>query len=238
MRGERGQASVEWIGLLLLVALALAAFMRLAPHPDGRGLAAAVLEPVSCTAAGGCARPRRRGDRLPARDVPAPSTAQTGIPFLRPLRGRSIRAGCGGWFGGRTCRATSRCRVRRAAVRAWQRAWLACLVYERVRYDFLHPESRIPGHRIPSDEILRMLERLHEPGRPRARLAAAPRAIGGRARAMSGERGQAGVEFVALVLLACLALGALASGVARSLDRRGFDGRSLGGFFARHFVCA
>jgi hypothetical protein len=50
---------------------------------------------------------------------------------------------------------------------------------------------------------------------------------------MSGERGQAGVEFVALVLLACLALGALAAGVGRA-----FDGRAYGGFLARHFICA
>jgi hypothetical protein len=157
MRGERGQASVEWIGLLLLVALALTAFTRLAPHPDGRDLAAAVLEPVSCTAADGCAGPRRPGDRLPARDAAAPATAQTGIPFLLPAP-RTVEPG-------RLRRLVRRpevpkdlpVRLRRAAVRAWQRAWFACLVYERVRYDLLHPESRIPGHRIPSEEILRML---------------------------------------------------------------------------------
>jgi len=50
---------------------------------------------------------------------------------------------------------------------------------------------------------------------------------------MSGERGQAGVEFVALVLLACLALGALGAGLGRA-----FDGRTYGGFVARHVVCA
>jgi len=133
MRGERGQASVEWIGLLLLVALALTALTRFAPHADGPSMASAVLEPVTTrskpanvpflppgprTAA---PRPARRPPRLPR------------VPRELPVR------------------------VRRAAVRAWQRAWLACLVYERVRYDLLHPESRIPGHRIPSGEVLRML---------------------------------------------------------------------------------
>lgn len=49
---------------------------------------------------------------------------------------------------------------------------------------------------------------------------------------MSGERGQAAVEFVALLLLCCLAFGAL-------LALRGdFDGRATGGFLARHLVCA
>jgi hypothetical protein len=47
-----------------------------------------------------------------------------------------------------------------------------------------------------------------------------------------GEHGQASVEFVALLLLCCLGFGAL-------LALRGaFDGRSFGGFLARHFVCA
>jgi hypothetical protein len=46
------------------------------------------------------------------------------------------------------------------------------------------------------------------------------------------QRGQATVEFVALVLLACLVLGALVT------VRGGFDGRAMGGFLARHIVCA
>jgi hypothetical protein len=46
------------------------------------------------------------------------------------------------------------------------------------------------------------------------------------------ERGQASVEFVALVFLSCLAFGALLA------LKGGFDGRDVGGFLARHFVCA
>jgi hypothetical protein len=46
------------------------------------------------------------------------------------------------------------------------------------------------------------------------------------------EGGQAGVEFVALVLLCCLVFGALVA------VRGGFDGRATGGFLARHIVCA
>jgi len=49
---------------------------------------------------------------------------------------------------------------------------------------------------------------------------------------VSRERGQAAVEFVALVLLCCLVLGALVSVRGR------FDGRAIGGFLARHVVCA
>jgi hypothetical protein len=47
-----------------------------------------------------------------------------------------------------------------------------------------------------------------------------------------GELGQASAEFVALLLLCCLSF------VALFALRGGFDGRDLGGFLARHFVCA
>jgi hypothetical protein len=59
-------------------------------------------------------------------------------------------------------------------------------------------------------------------------------------RLMATERGQAAVEFVALVSLCCLAFGVLLS-VRGGLEGRGgggFDGRSVGGFLARHFSCA
>lgn len=49
---------------------------------------------------------------------------------------------------------------------------------------------------------------------------------------MKAERGQAAVEFVALLLLCCLSLGALLA------LKGGSDGRSFGGFLARHVVCA
>ena len=46
------------------------------------------------------------------------------------------------------------------------------------------------------------------------------------------ERGQASIEFVALLFLCCLTLGAL-FGLGG-----GFDGRAFGGFLTRHFACA
>lgn len=52
------------------------------------------------------------------------------------------------------------------------------------------------------------------------------------AHAIRGEQGQACVEFVALLLLCCLAFGALVA------LKGSFDGRSFGGFLARHVVCA
>ena len=45
--GERGQATVEWIGILLLVALALAALARVAPQSDGHALATTLAHSIT-----------------------------------------------------------------------------------------------------------------------------------------------------------------------------------------------
>ena len=39
----------------------------------------------------------------------------------------------------------------------WRRAWFACLVWERTRYAFRHPESRLPGYTLPYGVALRMI---------------------------------------------------------------------------------
>src|SRR3954462_13082017 len=54
MRGERGQASVEWIGLLLLVSVSLLAALALVPAVDGRPLGAALARALVCAVKGDC----------------------------------------------------------------------------------------------------------------------------------------------------------------------------------------
>src|SRR3954468_8924429 len=56
MAYERGQASVEWAGLLLLVALVLGALVALAPVVDGRSLGSSVAHAIVCGARGDCDR--------------------------------------------------------------------------------------------------------------------------------------------------------------------------------------
>jgi hypothetical protein len=51
---ERGQASVEWIGLLLLVSVALAAALTFVPVVDGRPLGAALARALVCAVKGDC----------------------------------------------------------------------------------------------------------------------------------------------------------------------------------------
>lgn len=149
MRGERGQATVEWIGIVLLVALALAALSQFVPRADGRDLGRSVAHAVTGPVV-------RHGTRVSAPALPgdhplpvAPGEHAFPVPPLIPraadLRIRLPRA------------RTLMRRVHARAGPAWRRAWIACLVYERFRYAFLHPESRFPGHTIPPAEVLRMV---------------------------------------------------------------------------------
>lgn len=54
MDSERGQASVEWIGLLLVVSIALAAALAFVPSVDGRPLGASLIRALVCAVRGDC----------------------------------------------------------------------------------------------------------------------------------------------------------------------------------------
>jgi hypothetical protein len=54
VNGERGQAGVEWIGLLLLVSIALAAAIAFVPALDGRPLGASIARALVCAVERGC----------------------------------------------------------------------------------------------------------------------------------------------------------------------------------------
>lgn len=153
MGGESGQATVEWVGIVLLVALALAALGHFATKADGRSLGREVAHSVT--------RPLVRPATRPTAPAYSPvrpalrvrSEPAFPIPPLMPRAGESAAA-----LPLRLPRArTVMRRVRGGAGVAWRRAWIACLVYERFRYALLHPESRFPGHTIPPSEVLRMV---------------------------------------------------------------------------------
>ena len=55
MASERGQATIEWTAVVLLVALAFACFLVPAlPHVDGRSYGGAIARAILCAARGGC----------------------------------------------------------------------------------------------------------------------------------------------------------------------------------------
>ncbi len=63
MRCERGQATVEWVGLVLLASLVLAAVAVAAPVAGGRSLARVLSDRIVC---GGCERPSANADSTAA----------------------------------------------------------------------------------------------------------------------------------------------------------------------------
>lgn len=144
MGSQRGQATVEWIGLVLLLALGLGALARLAPRPDGRGLGAALVHSVTCAAGGGCDAERDRPTRLVTAPPPVPVVpTRRRVPRPHPRRLPRLPPAVVE-------------RTRRGARLAWRSSWLICLGYERLRYDQAHPEMRFPGQTIPAADRLRI----------------------------------------------------------------------------------
>ena len=162
--GERGQATVEWIGILLLITLALAALARLAPQTNDHALASTLAR--SITRPGASKTASTRADT----HSPSPRAKAFTAPPLVPHLGRSqaaprlrspdlrsllrARPGAPRQLPGTPAIVRQ---MRRGAGAAWRRAWYACLVYERFRWAFLHPESRFPGYTMPPSEVLRIM---------------------------------------------------------------------------------
>jgi hypothetical protein len=158
MRSESGQASVEWVGAVLLIVLALVALTRVTGGVDAPELATAGLRATRCAldrpqcsrtaARGSAARPDPAAARGPAAErdrdravtlpplVPPPRLDQIG---RRPRLPRNVPAAARSRFGA-----------------LWRQAWLACFAYERVRYGLLHPESR-PRQVVPLRGVVQMV---------------------------------------------------------------------------------
>lgn len=134
MRSESGQASVEWTGLLLLVALVLVGASHLASRADGRELGTTLAQSVTQV-------PRRAPGPVESHleTAPPPRVLATLPPPVRARGGGALR------------------RAGRGAGTLWRKAWFACLVYERTRYSLRHPESRVPGYTLPYGVALRMI---------------------------------------------------------------------------------
>jgi hypothetical protein len=62
-RSEDGQSTIEWTGLVLMMALALGALFSAGPHVDGRSFGGFLAHHFTCAVKGGC----RDGDRALAR---------------------------------------------------------------------------------------------------------------------------------------------------------------------------
>ena len=52
--GQSGQAAVEWLGVLLVLALGLGALATIAPLVDGRSLGGFMAHRIACAVRGSC----------------------------------------------------------------------------------------------------------------------------------------------------------------------------------------
>jgi hypothetical protein len=138
VHGEGGQATVEWVALLLTAALVLGAGAALAGREADRGLGEEVAERISRTAAGAApgpaaaAPPPERIAPTPARVAPPPTRSAP-----RPASGP---------------RAVQAFRRLRGVADVARHTWIVCLGYRRWRYELDHPMA--PTESLPLDEAL------------------------------------------------------------------------------------
>jgi hypothetical protein len=126
---ERGQATVEWIGLLLGVALLLGAVAaggrEAAKGESADGLGEAVAERIMCAAKGACGARAPGGERLGAAPGPPPGRRLGALGGRPSHPAPSRHAGIGQGVA--------------------KRAWFLCLGYRRWQYDREHaPFQRVP----------------------------------------------------------------------------------------------
>ena len=158
MHGEGGQATVEWVALVLTAALVLGAGAALAGREADRGLGEEVAERISRTASGvggtpaGAAAPRAapRASAPPPRPLaaappPAPrASAPTAAPRASAPRVSAPPASAP--------RAVDAFRRLRGVADVARHTWIVCLGYRRWRYELEHPMA--PTESLPLDEAL------------------------------------------------------------------------------------
>lgn len=129
MRDACGQATIEWVGLMLVAALVLGALAAFRAPVQDRGLGTALAKRITCAAGGACA-PTRAG--LPPRAL---GLAGAGASAL-PREGRMSRA-----------KAVDAFRRLRGLSRLTNRIWIVCLGYRRFVYErhhVLEPAATMP----------------------------------------------------------------------------------------------
>jgi hypothetical protein len=159
MGTDRGQASIEWVGAVLLLALALAALGRVAGRVEAEPLATALVGATTCAARDGCNERRElpaRGRRAsPAAARPAVSAPPL-LPVAAPERARRGSSRTTRRLPPGAARPLPPSRARRSVGALWRRAWLLCFGYERARFGLLYPETG-PRQTVPLSGVLQMV---------------------------------------------------------------------------------
>jgi hypothetical protein len=155
--GQSGQATIEWAGLVLCVALILGALLaggREAAKGDaGRGLGEAVAERITCAVRERCgAEVRERGAQRLGRGI------ALGAPLGNPPGGRVslLSPSPGGRAGLRRA-----LRVVGGAKRFLKRTWFPCLGFRSWQNDREHP--RLLGEGLPVKQTADLLNECVNP---------------------------------------------------------------------------
>jgi hypothetical protein len=135
VHGQSGQATVEWVALVLLAALVLGAAAALGGRETDRGLGELVAKRIARA-------PREVG--LAAAAASAPGAPAAPVPAGAPRRTAAPPSGAP-----RGIEASPAVRGIGAAAK---RAWIGCLGYKRWRYEREHPLAAIDG--LPVGEAL------------------------------------------------------------------------------------
>jgi hypothetical protein len=128
MHDERGQATIEWMGLVAMAALVLAALAAFRAPQQDRELGAGLAKRITCAAGGTCAE-RRAG------------LLRHGGGAVAPVARALPRA-----------KAVDALRRLRGVGQLTKRIWIACLGYRRFIYERDHP--RAPTDAMPVGEAL------------------------------------------------------------------------------------
>jgi hypothetical protein len=154
VHGEGGQATVEWVALVLTAALVLAGAGALAGREADRELGEEVAERITSAAAAA-------GGRPPAAAGGAPeATAPGNVVRKRPISGRFRTTSTDAVPRVRAAppapasapRAVDAFRSLRGVADVARHTWIVCLGYRRWRYELEHPMA--PTESLPLDEAL------------------------------------------------------------------------------------
>jgi hypothetical protein len=133
VHGEGGQATVEWVALVLAAALVLGATAAFAGRESDRGLGEAVAERIT-GAAGGVGAPAAGAAPRTRAAPPAPAAGSRAVDAFRSVRGVADVA---------------------------KHAWIVCLGYERWRHELEHPSA--PTEALPVDVALGIVNTCFNP---------------------------------------------------------------------------
>jgi hypothetical protein len=155
VHGEGGQATVEWVALVLAAAVALAAGAALAGREADRGLGDAVAERITRAAAA--------PGSAPAAAAAGPVVRKRAISarFRTTSTGEAPRVRAAPPAPASGPRAVDAFRSIRGVADVAKHAWIVCLGYERWRHELEHPTP--PSEALPVGVAVSILNTCFNP---------------------------------------------------------------------------